>query len=307
MRCPQLSLALALASVASGCSRDRPDERMLTVSGPTPYRRCLAAAPPASRAFHVGRIRLRLEGRALTVEASTPVRIAAFAGPAFHRAPGDAELAALRSADPDLLLLLGDIGDELADTRATLRALATLAVATLVLAGGRDTRANIGAALDSLGPARRHVVDISALIAVRIAGDTLIPIAGAFEGRYALSAQGCGYGPIDIQRLARAHPDTWPGRRWLLGWEAPWVDEAGLSISTRESPLTGLAERLIVRGGLFAWPAPLTDAAASSNTSPAIPERCCTIVPRLTGSAPAFALLQVSATGLELLEIRAVE
>jgi hypothetical protein len=203
------------------------------------------------------------------------IRVAAFSGPAFFAAPGPRELSALRAASPDLLLLLGDIGDQPATAHATLARLADLQLPTLVLAGGRETWRSVGDALRSLEAKGSWLVDITTLDAVRVSGATLIPVAGARDGHYARSDQSCGYAREDVARMAARLEALGAASRIVVGWEAPEFGGRSAPNVVRE---VGGAE------GLFAWPVgPPWELGESGEDDPEVPR--ISSVPRLVGAA----------------------
>jgi hypothetical protein len=240
---------LQLASIGLlgvGCTDGCPADRALRVGGPTPFVRCLASDPPPAGVVRVGSAVLQVRNRELTITGLGPVvRVAAFSGPAFFAAPGDRELSALRAASPNLLLLLGDLGDQPATAQATLARLADLRLPTLVLAGGRDTWRSARDALGSLQPARPWLIDITALEAVHVGGAALIPIAGARAGHYARTDESCGYAPEDVARIAARLPGLGAAARIVVGWEAP-------EFGGRSAP--DVIRELGAAAGLFAWP-----------------------------------------------------
>jgi hypothetical protein len=240
---------LQLASIGllgAGCTDGCPADRALTVGGPTPFVRCLAADPPPARTVRVGSAVLEVRNRELSITGLGPVvRVAAFSGPAFFAAPGPREFSALRAASPHLLLLLGDLGDQPATAQATLARLSDLRLPTLVLAGGRDTWRSVGDALRRLDATRSWLLDITALDAVHVGGATLIPVAGAREGHYARSDQSCGYAREDVARIAAAVAAMGSAPRIVVGWEAP-------EFGGRSAP--DVVSELGATAGLFAWP-----------------------------------------------------
>jgi hypothetical protein len=240
---------LQLASIGllgAGCADGCPADRALTVGGPTPFVRCLAADPPPARTVRVGSAVLEVRNRELNITGLGPVvRVAAFSGPAFFAAPGPRELSALRAASPNLLLILGDVGDQPATAQATLARLSDLRLPTLVLAGGRDTWRSVRDALRSLDAARSWLLEITALEAIHVGGATLIPVAGAREGHYARTDQSCGYRREDVARIAARLPAIGSASRIVVGWEAP-------EFGGRSAP--DVVSELGAAAGLFAWP-----------------------------------------------------
>ncbi len=229
--------------LVAGC-RDCRGDAGLAVGGETPYLRCLAAAPPDEGTQRVGAVRLQIRERQLTIEGLPKVvRFAAFSGPAFTEPPTTTELEVLRAAGPKLLFVLGGLGDTPELAHRTVQALLTLDVPAVFLAGGRDSRQRIAGAIEAGGAAAQRIIDATTLDAVRIGADTFLPVAGAYEGRHALGADGCGYGAPDLEQRVERLAAAKQGRAWLLAWEAPG-----------HPTLAVFAGRTGARGGLFAWP-----------------------------------------------------
>jgi hypothetical protein len=323
----RLAFALALLASLAACEPcDRRDE--LRVSGPTPYVRCLAAGAPADGVRQLGAARIESRDGHVRVDGlHAPLRLAAFSGPAFAEPPGEPQLAAIRAAAPALLLVLGNIGDTQAVATGTLAALGELGLPTVILAGGRDSPARLAEAVRALSPAvAPRIIDVTGAGSVRIGSDVLVPVAGAFEGRYALDADACGYAASDLDRLASKLGDT-KGRRWLIAWEAPagqgeasvtW-SEAGIDVGG--AALARFANDVGARGGLFAWPhAQLLrpsagrDQVRATISGQAEPDLRL-VVPRLVGPAmersdgsrvlPGFALLELGQGGLRVAALHA--
>jgi hypothetical protein len=309
-------LAASLASCGN-CFGDR----ALEVGGETPYVRCLAASAPRSTTGRVGRVSWRIQGRALEVGGlPTPTRIAAFSGPGPGEPPDSKTWGALRAAKPDLILLLGDIGDTGQRAGTTLKGLAALAAPTLLLAGARDTRARIAEALAAVSTARERIIDVTQLREVRLSSDTFIPISGAASGSYARDSASCGYSLSDLKQVASDLDEHRAGRRWLLASQAPRASgnegvartSTGLDLG---SPILGeLAKRIGAPGGIFAWPhsQALRPRSAAHHgigaNEPAADLQL--VVPRISGASlerddgsrvePGFALLRLGPEGLQL-------
>jgi hypothetical protein len=216
-----------------------------------------------------------------------------------------------------LLLVLGELGDDAALAQATAALLDRLGVPVLVVGGGRDSLATLAAA-DSLP----NVFDVSPLHAVRlipkasgkaaVARFSLIPIAGALDGRYARDREGCGYAGDDLDD--RELPDLQPGeRRLLVAWQAPLgLDPAHGEADAGSAPLAAFARRVNAAAGLFAWPhaqagRPRSSVDGSVRPLGAPAEDLALIVPRLAGPAleradgshlmPGFALVELGLGG----------
>jgi hypothetical protein len=320
--------ALAVLVLGLGGCRGCFGQGAAEVAGDTPYVRCLGGSPPSAGTRRVGRLSLRIEGRSLSITGLGPrVTFAAFSGPGLGQAPAAAEVAALRAAGPDLLLLLGDLGDTPKIARATLGALASLPIPTLLVAGGRDTPERVAAAIDGLGSVKDRITDATGLREIRIGSDTLIPVAGAAEGRYALEPRACGYGLSDLKRVASELVGAPRSRRWLLAWQAPGgggaqsVARTDLGVDVGSQSLAELGTRIGARGGIFGWPHVqlLRPSAALGARRVGVGEAAADlqiVVPRLAGPAmeradgshvlPGFAVLRLDSDGLQLLETRSI-
>ncbi len=320
----RLSTCAVLGLMLLGCAGGRGclgRDGAAAAGGDTPYVRCLTGSPPPEGTRHLGRLTLQIAGRSLRIQGLTrPLTLAAFSGPGAGDPPGPTELAALRAAAPDLLLLLGDIGDTPPQARATLAVLAALPQPTLLVAGGRDTPARITSALEALGKASDRIIDATTLREIRIGSDTLVPVAGAEDGRYALDAHACGYDLGDLKRLSSELTDK-GSRRWLIAWQAPGlggphdVARTQHGVDTGSRSLAQLATRIGAPGGIFAWPhvallRPSMGAGARLATAGVAAPDLRIVVPRLSGPAlersdgsrvlPGFALLRLDAAGLRL-------
>jgi hypothetical protein len=279
--------------VASACWFWQRDAA-LRAGGPTPYTRCLAGAAAEPRDLQVAALRLHLSERALRVsKAGPPLRIAAFSVAGMSAPTRAGELEPLRRSQADLLLLLGGLGDSPAIATATVRALAALPQPALILLGGRDAS---HVARDALAGSPR-LIDISALRRVELGSDTLIPLAGAEHGRYALDETRCGFGDEDLEHVLAELGAPRPGeRRWSVSWQAP-------SASVK---LARFVARSAIRGSLSAWP-PASWQSATAGLL--VGERS---VPRLFGprierpdgsrATPGLLLLEASNEGLRVVE-----
>lgn len=296
--------------------------------GDTPYVRCLGAGAPRAGSSRVGALSLRVHGRELRIDGlPRPTRLAAFSGPGMGPGPGPLAIAALKAARPDVILLLGDMGDTPTTAAATLAALASLPLPTLVVAGGRDTPERIESALQALRSGRERIIDVTALRGIRLGPDTLIPVAGSADGRYSLGPRACGYGLSDLKQVAGDVADLGRSRRWLVAWQAPsstgafGVARTSHGIDLGSPTLGELARRIDAPGGIFAWPSvQAVRAASSAGAKRAAPDQASAdfqiVVPRLSGPPlerddgsrvpPGFALLQLDDSGLRLLEAPSV-
>jgi hypothetical protein len=298
----------------------------LRVEGSTPYVRCLASSAPPDGSRRVGALRVESrEGHVRLHGFRAPLTLAAFSGPGLGEAPREPELAAIRATAPQLLLMLGGLGDGMVVATATLAALAELGIPLAILAGGRDSPDRIRRALSALqGAPASRVLDLTGARSLRIGDDMLVPVAGALDGHYALDDGSCGYASSDLDALADALPKE-RARRWLIAWEAPsGGGEAAVSrteqgLDVGSEALAELGREIGAEGGLFAWPhvQVLRPSAGGDHRRVAIggaaePDLRL-VVPRLSGPpmersdgsrvAPGFALLELGAKGLRVVSV----
>jgi hypothetical protein len=256
------SLAMCIACLVAGCSLW--SERKLREDGPTPFMRCGAAAPRA-RTGEVAGVSVGLKDRALTLSKSAPsLRLSVFGAAGLGGPPSASVLEQLRATRPDVLLLLGGVGENAGVASASIKALAGLGRLVLVVLGGRDGYSTSHEAFASVGD-EAWVVDATALRSIRIGNDTLVPWGGAEQGRYALDEAHCGFGARDVQEAAEVLGPAHAGeRRWLASWQAmPVASERRAVREAGEwgSELVHLSELLGIRGALAAWPAGAEDPA----------------------------------------------
>ena len=220
--------------------------------------RCAQADAPAERAVRVGALQLTIDGRVLSIEGASELRIAAFTGPVGTELAA-ADLDLLRDARPGLIFYLGGLGDSEAVARQNLTSLAALHVPSLFIAGGADRLPIIDAAFAALGEGERdYVLHASGLREVRIGSDRFVIAAGAARGRYALDALSCGLTDDDMAQLQGAALETQQrGRTWLLSWHAPagaGVSEGFGGTELGSPDLQALGKVIGAEGGLFAYP-----------------------------------------------------
>jgi hypothetical protein len=240
----------ALLLTACTCSGAGP-----TAGGATPYVRC-AMREPAVIDTEVGLLRMRSEGRVLTIEGATsPLRIAAFRGPALAEEPLEPALDAIESGRPALQIVIGSLGDDEAHVTALLRALASLATPTLVVMGGRDHPTDLRAALAALDDdARSKIVDASALRRIAVAGIELVPVAGAPDGRYARDDEACGLGEADASAIAGDVGEPAGAPRFVIAYAAPTPLVGFEGAEAGSSLVADVVRRTGARASLFAWP-----------------------------------------------------
>jgi hypothetical protein len=268
---------------ACACSAWSPDAK-LREGGPNPYVRCLAGAPPRERTGRAGDISFAVKGQSLTLTAQRlPLRVAAFSGAGFGALLSGTDLARLQQLEPDLIVVLGGLGEREASVETNARALAKLGRLVVFVAGGRDRSSVIRPALAALGH-DSNLVDATTLHRISIENNTFIPVAGADQGRYAIDEDACGFAGTDLEALSKDLGTAQGGeRRWLLSWNAPADSdsssgpvhtETGVDIG---SDLLGtFRERVGALGVLSAWPVARAEVRAVGPLN----ER---IVPRLFG------------------------
>lgn len=246
-RCPNLSL-LVLITFGVGCDYFSGDAQ-LRVGGPTPYLRCLAGPPPDARSGRAGAVQFELSERTLTLSKSGTLRIGLFSGAGFAAADALA-FERLRSSRADMFMFLGGLGDRPQLAEQTLRGLAGLPNLVVTLLGGRDGRAIIRDAAGSAG----NIIDATSLRRISIFGHTLIPWAGAEDGRYALDDARCGFGDGDLVQVAsELGPAGAQERRYLLSWQTPGLPNAEPAASG-SARLRRFFEQIGAAGSISAWP-----------------------------------------------------
>jgi hypothetical protein len=257
--------------------------------------RCLAGPEPDARSERIGGVTLKLDARVLTVAGPTPLRLAVFSASGLGKGPTEPALGVLRSLRPDLILMLGGVGAEGSLASATLGKLASLPAPTLIVLGGRDGWAVHEKALEAFEDTPR-IIDATTLRAIRIGNNTLVPLAGADTGRYALDAASCGFDSSDLDLAAQElGPPAANELRWLVSWHAPAELPSGLlgaqpatsapgsaAGSSGSTAVARFAERIAARGVLYAWPAEPPQGVSLPGTASHGPLGV-TAVPRLFG------------------------
>lgn len=221
----------------------------------------MAADPPEGFHRKIGRLDLELDGRELRVRhAPSRVRIAAFSGPAPARSRIDDAIARVSAGHPDLVLVLGDVGDTEKVATGTLNALGAIDAPSIVVAGGRDDAETLDDAFDAMNArARDRVIDARAVRDVVVGADQLVLVSGARGGRYGRTDESCGFAPSDLSKVADALGSRPAGvrRRWLVSWMAPagWAGAEGLAgVGAGDPDLAKLAKAVGARWGLWSWP-----------------------------------------------------
>jgi len=315
-----LSMFLFTTSCGRGCN-DVPSG--LRVGGETPYVRCLSAEPPSSRQWRVGNLSLEIENRELIINGlPQSMVIAAYSGPAFSPTSPERVFQRMKKVGPHIGLMIGGLGDDLKTAIRTLDLASDLGFPTLVLAGGRDYYSHLLSAFSSLSEKQKKlVIDITALRKIRIGRETLIPVAGAGEGRYSLGPEACGFGSDDLEQISDELDTFKEERPWLISWEVPKIDglpsvgKTTTGLDVGNEVLGEFAKDIGVFRGIFAWPTvqvmrpriPRTEVSSTSGKANADLQ---VVVPRLVGPVleredgsrvmPGFALLRLSKRGLQL-------
>ncbi len=241
-----------------GCGSCGGGAEGLRAQEPFPHVRCLAADPPdPERGGTLGDVTVRIEDRVATLEGpEPPVRFAAFAGPAPAQVDLEEALGPVREADLSFVLVVGDLGDDAEALSATLRALGALELPVFLVPGGRDDATLVAEGLEE-AESWGLVIDASGLDRISVAGQSLIPIAGAPGGRYARTDDACGFSADDLEARADRLDNPAQGeRRYLVAWAAPTGGIAeGIGGADAGSPaLAELIEAISASGGLYAWP-----------------------------------------------------
>lgn len=228
------------------------------VSGAHPYVRCMAVEAPAPREGTAGRMRFAVEDRVLTltpVRPSPTARIFAFRGAGANVANLERALVGVKEQTPDLVLVLGELGDSAAHVLAHLSAFERIGAPVVVLASGADVAEALHDAWDDAEVTR--VFDGRALRAVVVGEEVLVLVSGAPNGRYAATDAHCGFDEADIEAIEDDVPE---GRRWLVSWAAPsggGEHAVGRGFGGRDGgsrEVAELARRLGAQGGIFGFP-----------------------------------------------------
>jgi hypothetical protein len=251
---------------------------------------------------------VQVEGRTLSVSGRTALRVVAVTGPVgapFARS----DIAQLSAARPDLLVLLGGLGDSHETAAANLSALAALHVPTLFIAGGADRLPVVRSAFEELEEnAAEYLMHGSGLRELRVGKQRFALVSGAAQGRYAVDEDGCGFEQDDLDAVAAAFEQVKSDEQlWLLAWNAPsgWGIARGYGGTELGSvELAKLAEELGARGGIFAYPEARsflpTEVGKGKGLALVVPRLGRTGVLRADGSrfGPALATLIVGARGV---------
>lgn len=195
---------------------------------------------------------MRLVGRRLSIEgAPSEWHLAAFSGPVHASA-----VRSLGGRRPHLALMLGGVGDDDAEIGRTLTALGELGAPVLVIAGGADRHEALERAFGALeGQTKDRVVDASALRSIRVGAIELVPLAGAPEGRYAITNEACGLSAADAEEVASALEDRSADvHRYVVSWAGPSATIGVASVEGGSARVSELIERTGAEGALFAWP-----------------------------------------------------
>ncbi len=298
-----------LSVLGSGCSCSKLSGEV----GDVEFKRCAQVSPPDARSVRAGEVELRIEGSRLEVRGKgDTLRLAAFTGP-VGAALTRHEIAALAAAKPQLVVMLGGLGETTQMATASLAALSTLDAPTLFLPGGADRLDVLEQAFDELSkPERDRIIQGSGLRELVIGDDHFALVAGAPLGRYAIDDGACGFETGDLEEVAEALEAAAEKKQrlWLLSWGAPsgWGVSPGYGhTEVGSDELAELVEDLGARGGLFAFPEsaaglPVHDASPNGGLRLVVPRLGRTGATRLEGGrvASSFALLSVGPKGLTL-------
>jgi hypothetical protein len=250
-----LKRAVLIALALVGCNPCTSDHLR---GGDTPFSRCIQR-DPGNLPERVGAVTLRAEGRLLILEGlPAEPRIAAFQAPGMTTAADPSPvLRKLGGAKPDILLVLGGLGLDTLAAKQHLARLAGLTLPVLFLAGGRDSSEVFEQAHEALPEKQRgNVVDVTGFHQLRLAGYSLVLVAGSENGRSAIHESACGFTPEDLERIedaAKPPPET---HRVLVSWEIPTGSPvASVTAGDVGAPgLGALRDTLGPRFGVHAWP-----------------------------------------------------
>lgn len=277
------------------------------------YVRCMDVPAPEARQGSVGRVRFAVEDRLLTLTAPTPLRLVAFRGAGASTSGLADALLGVREHSPDLVLVLGELGETDAHVRAHLEALDRLGVLVVVLTSGADVAEAVHDAWDDAEP--RNVVDGRGLRGIVAGREVLALVSGAPQGRYATDESRCGVSADDFEGVEDALPE---GRRWLVSWAAPTgqgpasVSRGFGDVEAGSAPMAQLARALDAKGGIFGFPTTRALSPATSTGEPLAPGQAHAgtrvVVARIAGESdslhdgarllPRAALLELSPAGL---------
>lgn len=250
-----LKRAVLLALLGIGCNPCTSDH---SEGGETPYSRCIKQ-DPHEVPERVGSMTLKADGRTLTLSGlPAEPRVAAFQGPGMAATTNSEPLLRKLIAEKaNLLLVLGGIGLDTSVATQHLARLVSIGPPVLFLAGGRDSAETIRDARLGL-PAQQQekVIDVTPFHLLRLAGYSLVLVAGSENGRSAIHESACGFALEDLERIedaAAAAPET---QRVLVSWEIP-AGSPVASSSTGDvgaSGLGALRDAVAARFGIHAWP-----------------------------------------------------
>lgn len=217
---------LCIVLLTSGCSCD--EDADIRADG---FVRCHLVEAPEAREWTYRDLRLRIEGRALSIEGLPETyRIAAAAGPASADAP-----------EAQILVLVGDADPTLPDTEGL----------TLLLAGGADDWAEWRQRFAGIeGDTRLGIIDVTALRTIRAGPVELVFVPGAPNGRYARTDGCCGVDDAEPWELGAAEPGV---HRVLVSWAAP--EAAGLlGLPAGSEVISEVRDQVGAESVIFAWP-----------------------------------------------------
>lgn len=316
-----MRLVVWLMVCCGACSACPGNERLL--EGEVPYTRCLSMPAPAATRYRVGALTVDVRARMVRVSGRRGAwTLAAFSGPAPGRLRDAA--ARLRDSPPDVAIVLGGVGDDVAAARETLTTLSALPFPTFVVPGGRDNYGRLRALHRELTPkARQRLVLLGGVQTLQLGEHEFIVLPGAESGRYGVDRNTCGFSEVELTRLAEDLPPAVPGiARWLLSWTAPGgggpvaVARTHLGLSVGSVAVARFAAAVGTPGGLYAWPAvrasePSQAQGARRLAAGQVSADLQLVVPRLGGPAlvrsdgskvpPGFAWLRLHRDGMRVL------
>ncbi len=255
---------LCLATTLAACSRS------LVVEGDRPYTRCLDADAPQRDEVRVESIRVRREGRNLSLSG---LREGAHVG--FLSGPISRDLPTKLAKKADVLVVVGDTGRQARDVKESISNLAAARRLTLILAGGADRMDWIDDAIAGLPRQDRgrviHITPYRLLVTPTISFGLL---GGSLDGAYSRSRAYCGAPPSRaseiIQELSARH-----GRKGWIAWQMPsyrWLSPLVSRVIPQAEPPSKLAEVAI-----HAWPYETAGSVTTTSARKVAP-RCTTAV-----------------------------
>lgn len=199
------SASAAAALCLGGCAREAPPSTAAATQPPA-----LSAPPPPAQPVRGDPACLASldapSSRLVLRQARGELRIGVLAG---LKESEDANLRQaraladqLKARGAEVLVALGDLGDNAEAQDALLGAIGAAGVPLLALAGNREVRAELDGALSELKRRGLPVVDLSRVRLVDLGDALLVGLPGAFERRQLRAEGACLYGQADLDALA---------------------------------------------------------------------------------------------------------